>query len=535
MKKHILSAAVMAVLPAALCAQTALDAYQAGQGDLRGTARFMSMGGAFTALGGDLTTLGQNPAGIGIYRNSEVGITLDINMQSVTSDAAGMTANNKQTKAFCNNVGYIGAVNLRNSVMPFFQWGVTYGRAASFDRRYSGTVANINSSATNYVASFTASEGWTPEELSGYTPGYSPFNGSYAPWTSIMMYNSYGINSANDQATDYEGLYNGTAGTATFDVEEHGYVDEYNINFGGNIMNLVYWGMGFGITDIEYSNLTYYTESFSNATIPDASGEGRATGGGAIGLESWKHIYGTGFNFKIGAIIRPINELRIGLAVHTPTYYNLSYQGWAQNSFNYNSGIQGVFPDNNTYGTSDDWFTWKYRTPWRLMAGVAGVIGGKGIISADYEYRPYDQMNVQDGNGNAYSDVNGDVKTYYQAQNILRLGAEYRLTTNWSLRAGYSYASAPFTQATRDGMNMMYTSGPDDTETQMSFSMDNETQYVTCGIGFHSGPFYADAAYVWRHRSSTWQAFTNYDGITAPRASLSDNQSNIVLSVGFKF
>ena len=37
-----------------------------------GTARFMSMGGAFTALGGDISTLSQNPAGIGVFRTSEM-------------------------------------------------------------------------------------------------------------------------------------------------------------------------------------------------------------------------------------------------------------------------------------------------------------------------------------------------------------------------------------------------------------------------------------------------------------------------------
>ena len=47
--------------------QGAIDAYRISQPDMKGTARFMGMGGAFSALGGDLSTLSQNPAGIGIY------------------------------------------------------------------------------------------------------------------------------------------------------------------------------------------------------------------------------------------------------------------------------------------------------------------------------------------------------------------------------------------------------------------------------------------------------------------------------------
>lgn len=534
MKKHILAAAIAAI-PGVVCAQTALDAYQIGQSELRGTARFMSMAGAFTALGGDLSTLSQNPGGIGIYRNSEIGATLGIDVHSVTAKAQGFSENDRQTKAACNNFGYIGAVSLGNQVMPFFQWGVSYGRAASFNRRYRGQLPSINGSLTNYVAQYTAAEGWTPAELNGYSSDYDPFQGSYAPWMSILMYNSYGINPSNDKSSDYEGLYNGNAGRAMFDVVETGYVDEYNINFGGNIMNMVYWGMGFGITDLEYTNTTYYSEAFDNATIPAASGQGRAGGSAALGLESWKHIYGTGFNFKIGAIIKPVSQLRIGLALHTPTYYNLSYQGWAQTSFDYSSGIQGYYPNTSTVGSSDDFFSWKYRTLWRLMAGVAGVIGKKGIVSVDYEYRPYDQMQVLDYDGNTYQDVKGDIKTYYQNQSILRLGAEYRVTPNLSVRAGYSYMSSPFTRNTYDGNETMYTSGPDDTETQPSFTMDGSTQYVTCGLGYHYKWFYADAAYVWRHRESRWSAYTAYDGNAAPMASLTDNNSQIVVSVGFKF
>ena len=89
MKKSILVPAMMLASMAAV-AQSSIDAYTLSQGELRGTARFMSMAGAFTALGGDISTLNQNPAGIGVYRGSDVGLTLDINMMnSKTSGISG--------------------------------------------------------------------------------------------------------------------------------------------------------------------------------------------------------------------------------------------------------------------------------------------------------------------------------------------------------------------------------------------------------------------------------------------------------------
>lgn len=533
--KKIAFSVLIAAAPAVVMAQSALDAYQLSQGDLRGTARYMSMAGAFTALGGDLTTLGQNPGGIGIYRNSEVGATLDINMQSVNSNFLGNIEKQTQTKVACNNFGYIGTVNLgSSSVMPFLNWGTSYSRVASFNRRYRGSASGSHGSLSNNVAGYTASEQWPTSDLNAYQSGYNPFQDSYAPWMSVLMYNAYAINPSSNNATDYTGLYNGTPGTKTFDVVEKGYIDEYTINFGGNILNTVYWGLGVGITDIDYSNQTFYTEDFEKASIANAAANGRTNGSAYLGYESYKHISGTGYNFKIGVIVKPINEFRIGFAFHTPTYYNLDYDGWAQTQYRYSSGHNGYFPNNSTSGC-DDWFSFKLRTPWRMMVGAAGVIGKQAIVSLDYEYRPYQSMTVKDTNGNEYGDITGDCKTYYQATNILRLGAEYRLTQNWSVRAGYSWESSPVTQSTRDGQETIYTAGPDNTETQPSFTLDKTTQYITAGIGFHYQSFYVDAAYVYRHRSSQWHAYADSDFPESTTASLSDNQNSIVLSAGFKF
>ncbi len=566
--KKILIAGFMAALPSALLAQSAIDAYSVSQNDLRGSARFMSMGGAFTALGGDISTLHQNPAGIGIYRSSDISATLDINMISSKSKATGLSNTENWTRAVCNNFGYVGTINLGSqSVMPFLNWGASYSRVASFDRRYGGSLGSLGTSYTNLVADYTSNDGIYPAEIlptnnfNPYQENYiSPSGQSYpyAPWSSILLFNSYGINPVSPGANEYMGLYdyNATSGEGTFMVEEKGYIDEYSINLGGNIQNMVYWGIGFGITDIDYRSNTYYSEYLENANVPDAGRESYVSGGTAnFELSNYKRIYGSGFNFKAGVIIKPINELRFGIAVHTPTYYNLSYQGIASTAFAYNSSTYPAGTNINGSNVTDegyyDEFDWQLRSPWRLMVGAAGVIGGRAIISADYEYRGTQDMRVQDYNGNEYSDITGDIKTYYKATNIMRLGAEYRVTPSFSVRAGYSFESSPVTQETMDGFTSqgngknatyIYTSGPDDTETLPSFTLDKTTQYLTCGIGYRYKNFYADAAYVHRAQKSKFQAFTNYNEgvapnyfVTAPSAEISDNDNSIILTVGFRF
>ena len=80
---------------AALCSSSMLfsqgvvDALKYSQQDIRGTARYMGMAGAFGALGGDITTLSQNPAGIGVYRNSDIAATIDLSNQVSSVNTAG--------------------------------------------------------------------------------------------------------------------------------------------------------------------------------------------------------------------------------------------------------------------------------------------------------------------------------------------------------------------------------------------------------------------------------------------------------------
>ena len=257
MKKSIIAALIIGAPALAAHAQSAFDAYSIGRNDLRGTARFMSMGGAFTALGGDLSTLNQNPGGIGVYRSSEIGGTLDINMQSANSEIFGYSNKINQTKVNANNIGYIGTVSLSSETMPYFNWGFSYSRAASFDRHYGGSLGELDGSLTNYVADFTTYDGYKPNELISSNKDYNPYLDSSAPWMSIMMYNAYGINPSAATSSAYQGLWDNDAtyGTGWYEVQEKGHVDEYAIDFGGNIMNTVYWGIG----SVSYTHLTLPT------------------------------------------------------------------------------------------------------------------------------------------------------------------------------------------------------------------------------------------------------------------------------------
>lgn len=552
MKKSII-AIIAAAMPAVMMAQGAVDLYQVSQTELRGTARFMSMAGAFGALGGDLSTMRQNPAGIGVYRRSEVGLTLDIDIQNSKFASPGESVMSRQTKVACDNFGYVGSVRLDNDVMPYFTWGASYGRAMSFNRTYKGRISGINNSLSNYIAANFA-DGYSMYELDGIilSPSGEPTDERYdpyfqgnvnAPWLGILGYQAFMANPESAGSSKYFGLFGDNSfGSSTVNVREKGYVDEYNISFGGNLMNTLYWGLSFGITDLSFTQETYYTEDLGNAYVVTKEDPYTPINGGAYnGLYNFYNVSGSGFNCKFGLIFKPVNELRLGFAVHTPTYYNLSYNVNAAADFAYWKGdaeqpyltnMQGyaVKPETNEYlETGLGYYDRKMRTPWRMIFSAAGVVGGRAILSMDYEYEAYKDMRVSDEYGQ-FEDVTQDVKNYYRATNTIRVGAEYRITPQFSLRAGYSYKSSPAQESAYNNQQYIYTAG-----TNPMYIFDSSIQYVTCGLGYRTGGFSIDAAYVHKHRESAWSAFSVFDEWSVPSGKITDNNSHIVLSLGYKF
>lgn len=530
MKKLILAALVVA--PASAFAQSAMDVNQLSQTELRGTARFMSMGGAFTALGGDLSTLTQNPAGIGVYRRNEIGVTIDLSGKRATTQSASDKISIDKTKFNCDNFGYVGTARL-DGAMRTFSWGVSYNRVASFDRTFTAYTNPSPSSLTNYIASFT---GNISENTLAFADGYNPYTQSDADWLSILAYNSYLINPG--AYSGYQGLAaKGTISDSQSEVHETGYADEYAIDFGGNVNDVVMWGLGFGITDLSLNRTTYYSESMQDAQIPSKAISRLVTGNAGYTLGNYSTTSGNGFNVKLGVILKPVPELRIGFAVHTPTWYHLSTAAYADVDYSYYDPSEAQSSDNPLTGyeyTDNASYNFRISSPWKMMIGVAGVIGSNAIISADYEYQAYNnaKMSYQNGWGSYESDdyVNQDTKDYFKAANILRVGFEYRVSPSFSIRAGYNYTSTTTKQDVLNGSKEVYTAGMNP-----AYTLQRGTNLVSAGIGYRYQAFYIDAAYVYRNRKSTYCAFTPYDNVSAPSAELTEVTNSGIVSVGFKF
>ena len=71
--------------------------------------------------------------------------------------------------------------------------------------------------------------------------------------------------------------------------------------------------------------------------------------------------------------------------------------------------------------------------------------------------------------------------------------------------------------------------------TDPSYTFDKTTYHITCGLGYKYKAWYIDAAYVYRHRESTFHAYTNFDGNVAPTSEITNTNSSFVISTGFRF
>ena len=542
MKKKVF-AILLCGLPLMINAQDAFDVLQMSQTELRGTSRFQSMAGAFGALGGDLSVLTQNPGGIGVYRSSDLGITLGLDFNSTK---AGVNTTN-ETKFNVNNVGYIGAIRLDSEAVPNLNFGFTYNRLNSYNRHYVGGVANIPTSMSNYIAdAFVNVPGYTDADLYRLD-NFDPYFDGYAPWAAVttfdMRTNNGGYVGIINSNGDYmQGLYGlGTKGDAYYEVEERGHVDEYNIAFGGNLANKVYWGLDFGIMDLDYKSYQSYEEDLTNAYImlddEDLfSSEIDNTDTRADwGLYNYLHTEGTGVNFKFGLIWKPVQALRIGAAFHTPTYYDM------RDTYFVSADLYAYQNDNLLYNankSSNDGYdyssTYTIKTPWHFMGSLAGVIAQNGILSLDYEYVANETMRIGDDRNNDYPDVTNNVKTYFKPSHIIRVGGEWRLNPNWSLRAGYSYKT---TQVEKGVDNYDYNIST--VGTNPAYQYDNTVQHITGGLGYRYKSFYADMAYVHKIRESVYNAFSpindSFGYEPNVSADVKDHNNRISLTLGMRF
>lgn len=432
-----------------------------------GSARTSAMGNAFGALGGDLSSMSTNPAGLGVFRKSEFSFTPLINLNTIKSD--GLSEG--KDKFLIGNMGVVFSIPNGRGNWRSFNIGVNYTNLNNFNKR---SYQNINSSSTSMTDLWALDAGnRDSDDLDFYTDG--------------LAYDTWLINRVEDPDDPMYGFYYSALDDPYTKVnqykwlKEKGYHGEYAISFGTNYRDKLYLGLTIGLQSFYHKIQSEYAEETDKDSMEELDYY--------YFYENQKMV-GTGTNFKFGAIYRPIPELRLGLAIHTPTWFDVSHD--------FGTSIYSEFrvPQQDNYNTFDAWspllqIDYNMRTPWRMIVSAAGVFLQKGIISFDYEYVDYGSARyTESADGYDYdrsyregeNPVNVDIKNYFKEGHNFRVGAEYRLNSIVSLRAGYAFQDSPYKEATYM-VNYTIPGG-------------EKTNSVSAGLGLNFGNFYCDASYV---------------------------------------
>ena len=424
------------------------DVQRFAQRSTMGSARYVGMGGAMTAIGGDPSAAMDNPAGLGLYRRSEISITIDETIDH--TQQVGSNDVYQRTRFAAPQLSAIWAWGKANKQrgLVFNNFMFSYHRLANFNRDI--VVQGGGMGMVPTICNITNDMGGVSEE----NLQNRPWDNVEIGWLSILGYEAYLIDPI--EKNQWQPAVHFTNGLLS--ISETGTSDQYTLSWASNINNQWYIGIGLNVPTINYTKHTSLQESNKSNSAE---------------LKSMFHVSGVGVSGSLGLIYRPIQALRIGASLQTPTVMNLS----RQTTGDMYSTIAGqryeiLTPES---GVMDI----KIASPLRSSVSIAGQIGNVGLLAVQYD--------------NAHSKEMEDIHT-------LRIGAEAQAYRGLFFNAGYVYESSFMREE-----EPKWLLGYNEIRTDMDYRYTAATQYASAGIGYRCDKVVAQLAYQY-----SWQTIHQY-------------------------
>lgn len=492
-------------------AQYATDALRFSQFQQGASARFKAMGSAQTAVGGDIGSLGSNPAGLGLFTKTEFNFSADFSNSQVESQYIGQNTSAQKDRLGIDQIGgvfYNPTARTKGSDLKTgwlsFNYGVSYNKTNNFNTTidYSGT--NPGSSIADYfsdLATFYLSSG-DPASNNNALP---------ANTLERMAYNNFLIE------YDPSGYFPTTSLNSSQRnlVYRTGSQSEVNFGAGANYSNKLYLGASIALASVNYNADRQFTEAGNNRTY---IGQQADFIGGTydITYNNNQNTSGTGVNGKLGMIYRATEDVRVGVSFITPTWFQISdtFSESLDTRFTRANG-GAIAPYTNNPQIYDTDYT--LRTPFKVNGGLSAIVNKQALLSADIEYVDYSSVNFKSNDQIADQNTNNDIRDRYKAAVNLRVGGEYKIN-NMMLRAGYNRAGNPFK------------------------NLEVTTDILSAGIGFRSDIIYVDLAYqnaTLNTTNSPYVISPQYPDFqvtgTGETATLKNTSNNVFLTVGARF
>ena len=467
-------------------AQDLTDALRYSDHRISGTARSEAMGNAFGALGGDFSSLSINPAGLGVYRSGEFTFSTSVGKTSIDGTYLGKTENDSKYNVGINNLGYVVTIpsgQNSESGLVSVSFGFGFNRLASFSMNSFAEGENAQNSLLDY---------FTNNANSGM---YSNYYEDLAVRSNLLF---------QDNGPYQNDLTNAGFGQSQQKtIDSKGHINEWLISLGANFNHKFYVGATIGILDVFYRQNANLYEWDANNNIPFFNN---------YDFNTYLKDVGTGYNLKIGAIYKPIENLRLGLAFHTPTFYKFNEE--------YDSGIRssitldGVTKDYTEKPEKAGAYDFEMETPLKTILSAAYVIGKLGLISVDYEIVDYSTAKLK----SIYSEdnfiaQNQTIKRTYKTVGNLHIGGELRVNSVFSLRAGYENYPSAF-------------------KSNYKNSIANSSS-ISGGFGFKQGDFFFDASMKRNMSENYVKIYPDPSADEMIKNSVTKN--NVIFTLGYKF
>lgn len=532
--KRTIFTALLSLTAIAAGAQTMYDGLNYSQNNYYGTARSIGMGNAMTAVGGDLGSIGINPAGSAVAGYSQFTITPNLTISSMNASYSAYPVggadrftneqNKRLTRFSMPNIGLT------------FNWktgngsglkAITYGLVVNGTNNFTGKMlAGGRNDKTSYQSAIAvAADGYDMDFLNGYSidkdgkrvdrgwdyPYYygddfqnDPNKGKFAPWNVIA--NAQAGSIANYGDTDdpsyywrYKATTEGYSNTGEKDANGNYIYDiflagplnqaysrnitgsKYDVlfNVGFNFGDTFFVGANLGVTSLNYN----YDECYKEAAENPSAFEIDFGDKGKTCFSDYRTRYsytadGSGVFGKIGFLWRPVDGLRVGAAVQTPTIMEIN-ERWIQDvNLNYTDASF-----NGSAKTPEGDYSYRLRSPYRLNAGAAFTFAGMALLSADYEMTDYSTMKFMSKDGgwsnDTFSSLNDQIRNCMGVSHMVRVGAEFKPLPEIAVRAGYNFTTTP---------EYVY-------EGNSKTKLNDRINAFSVGLGYSSnGSFFADIA-----------------------------------------
>ena len=498
-------------LSGAAMAQEPADALRYSMMGHGGSARTRAIGGAVVSLGGDITAAAVNPAGLAFFKTSEFVFTPTLGLNNTRINYLSNESRDKKTAFDISNFGFIlpkeGSVNgnWRN-----FTVGLGMNRRANFNNQtLLQGINNESSYSEKYLEELINKNVTNPNDAANNFP--------YGASLALNTYLIDTISGPNGTIAGYRSLATPQSGvTQQQNIVTRGGINDYFIAASGNFMDRLFVGGGITFSQLKFDRTSTYRETDATKMANNFNY-----------FETTETLLteGIGVGINLGIIVRPIDQIRIGAAFHSPVLYNMDdlyttsittdvegYQGQTvltQSSRDFNNGEAGEFQ-------------YDFTNPMRFMFGISYIFQEvedvkkqRGFISADVEFLNYGKAKFNTGsltNGiNYLQEVNDAIRDQYRSAVNFRIGGELKFNTIMA-RLGYNYMGNAYQSTILKG-------------TQSS---------ISGGLGYRNRGYFLDLTYVHRMIKDASFPYRLDNGFFAP-GFVKGTNGNIVVTVGMKF